>query len=108
MHEESHSPLACTHYLKETVRRRNPTLDKAMGGGCSSCTFRSDFGTGLGTYPQVYGYIASRAATFFQAIITGISGSLHESKWVDIENKRFAGNTADDPVINHSLDCDNQ
>jgi len=86
-------------------------LDCLMGHGldddCSTpgC-YQSDFGTSAINTDQTLDYIAGRAATFFQAILQGISGTLfsngNDSKFTECENERVkcsltdAGGCADD------------
>jgi hypothetical protein len=66
---------------------------------CDTCSYQSDFGTGSINSDQTLDYIAGRAATFFQAILGGISTSLvangNVSKFTECENKRVECNTTD-------------
>ena len=57
--------------------------------------FNSDFGTGLSNSKDVYNYMVSRAATFFQAIIGNVAGSLGRSRFVECVNNRKKCSTAD-------------
>jgi len=63
--------------------------------------YNTDFGTGLTTPLDVYTYIATRAAIFFQAVRTGIAPNLGQSVFIDCENTRYGCTT------NYSNACAN-
>jgi hypothetical protein len=58
---------------------------------CQPCTgYYSDFGDPSNTdQTTTYDYLASRAATFFQAIITGTTGDVTVTKFVEAQNTYY-------------------
>lgn len=66
----------------------------------------SDFGTGLTNSTDVGRYIAQRGATFFQAVMNGITGSLNRDVFIECENKRVKCNTPDNPVSCDTPACE--
>lgn len=55
---------------------------------CIQCSYRSNFGTANNTAEKTYGYIAGRAATFFQTIIGSSTANINRFRFVDCENNR--------------------
>ncbi|MBS1745503.1 MAG: hypothetical protein JST21_04970 [Bacteroidetes bacterium] len=79
---------------------------KLNQAGCPDCAYQSNFGVNVGTQSQTYDYIAGRAATFFQAIITSTTGIVHNKKFVEQENDRYGCNTPDNPTTFIPNNCD--
>jgi len=72
-------------------------MGHGLEGGCDTCTFLSDFGTGSTNGKPIWLYIAQRTATFFQAVMNNATpGDFTNSstKFVDCENKRVKCNYA--------------
>lgn len=88
-----------------------PPLPSMLPSTCTPCGYQSNFGGNFGTQGATYDYIASRAATFFQAIIGGVATSLatpgHNSKFVEQLNLRYGCNTANNPSTLINSNCDN-
>jgi len=74
--------------------------------GCPPCGYQSNFGVNIGTIADTYDYMAGRAATFFQAIITGTTSIVINKKFVEQENKRYGCNTPDNPTSFTPNTCD--
>lgn len=67
--------------------------------------FHSDFGTGLMTSGSTTKYMVQRAATFFQAIMNGIAGSLIKSVFIETENNRKGCSTSDNFTVGDDDSC---
>lgn len=83
---------------------------KKPGGqpnSCAICSYRSNFGTANNSAETTFDYLASRAATFFQAILTNTTGYVTVKKFVEIQNPYYdycKYNT--DPNIQGTNQCD--
>lgn len=82
-------------------------------GGCTLCGYQSNFGVPTAnTQDLTYEYIAGRAATFFQAIISNTAASLnapaYNSKFVEAENKRYTCLLPNKPAMLINSNCDTQ
>jgi hypothetical protein len=79
---------------------------------CIPCNYRSNFGCDVTDADHTYEYMASRGASFFQAILGGLSTNTlmlaGASKFVECQNKRNKCTTADDNAGCCNADnCDN-
>ncbi len=79
----------------------------ATNTACIQCGYKSNFGTSANSQSLTYDYIAGRAATFFQAIITSHTSVVINKKFVEQENKRYGCNAADNPTSFVPNACDN-
>lgn len=58
---------------------------------CSLCSYQSNFGVPTAnTTDLTYYYIASRVATFFQAIMSGTTSNVTKTKFIECENYRHS------------------
>jgi len=79
----------------------------ATATACIQCGYQSNFGTSANSESLTFDYIAGRAATFFQAIITSNTGIIVNKKFVEQENKRYGCGTTDNPTSFIPNTCDN-
>ncbi len=80
---------------------------KLKNGSCVSCGYTSNFGTIANNQSLTYKYIAGRAATFFQAIISNTTSVVVHKKFVEQENDRYGCSAPDNPAIIMNNTCDN-
>jgi Secretion system C-terminal sorting domain/alpha/beta hydrolase fold len=101
------------YILKKLGRLTEFYVDCDMKHGvqndCDTCSFKNDFGTGVSDEKSVYGYIAQRTATFFQAVLNNAKPSDFANTttmFVNCENKRVQCNYADnDNNCNYADSC---
>jgi len=70
----------------------NLSLDK----NCTYCSYQTNFGTSAVNQDQTFDYIASRATTFLQAVMSNVAISLITTSFTRCENYRHTCNTAND------------
>ncbi|CAN5658573.1 hypothetical protein BH10BAC2_BH10BAC2_01520 [soil metagenome] len=73
-------------------------MEHGLNKDCSTCNFKSDFGTGDTNEKSVWLYIAQRATTFFQGVLNKAKPSDFSNSttlFTDCENKRIQCNYGD-------------
>lgn len=84
----------------------NPFKKPGTGSTCLQCSYRSNFGTNYNNQIATYDYLASRAATFFQAILTNNKGKVMIKKFVEIQDTYYDICNNTDPNTQGTNPCD--
>lgn len=79
---------------------------KAYQGTCKVCAYQSNFGVPTANTTELtYNYIASRVATFFQSIMSGTTGNITKTSFIECENYRNSCGTDSYSTTNCLAGC---
>jgi hypothetical protein len=84
----------------------DPFKKPGTGSTCLQCSYQSNFGTNANSEVLTYDYLASRVATFFQAILTGKTGKVMIKKFVEIQDNYYDVCNNTDPNTQGTNPCD--